>query len=126
MASLRSSCIWCQWLISNEEQDSYYTKAGCNLEPPVKDGGIHKLDSVHRPHHHDDSDRVTRCHLALNLKVSKIKHCLGKQTPASELEWPREFLCHDHSEEASLFSVRQPVHGLSSSPVPSIPRHVIH
>ena len=120
MASLRSSCIWCQWLISNEAQDSYYTKAGCNFEPPVKDGGIHKLDSVHR-HHHDDSDRVTRCHL-------KIKHCLGKQTPAtdSELEWPREFLCHDHSEEASLFSVRQPVHGLSSSPVPSIPRHVIH
>ena len=45
---------------------------GCNLEIPVKDGGIQKLDRVHGHH-----DGVTRVHLSLNMNVGKMNYCLG-------------------------------------------------
>ena len=37
----------CIWLISTEAQMHYDTTVGCDLEVPLKGGGIQKLDHVH-------------------------------------------------------------------------------
>ena len=54
----------------------YDTTVGCDLEAPLKGGGIQQLDPVQR-----HRDRVTHCHPGLNLKVGKMKPYLGNQDP---------------------------------------------
>ena len=43
----------------------YDTTVGCNLEAPLKGGGVQQLDRVQ-----GHCDRVTHCHPGLNLKVA--------------------------------------------------------
>ena len=54
----------------------YDTTVGCDLEGPLKGGGVQQLDSVqgHR-------DSVTHCHPGLNLKVGNMNPHLGNQDP---------------------------------------------
>ena len=54
----------------------YDTTVDCNLEAPVKGGGIQQLDRVQ-----EHSDRVTHCHSGLNLKGDKMNYHLGTRDP---------------------------------------------
>ena len=66
----------CIWLISNEALMHYDTTVGCDLEAPLKGGGIQQLDRVQ-----GYRDRVTHCQPGLNLKVGKKRPHLGTPDP---------------------------------------------
>ena len=54
----------------------YDTTVGCDLEAPLKGGGIQQLDRVQ-----GYRDRVTHCQPGLNLKVGKKRPHLGTLDP---------------------------------------------
>ena len=66
----------CIWLTLNEALMHYDTTVGCDLEAPMKGGGMQQLD--HMQGHHD---RVTHCQPDLNLKVGKKRSHLGTSDP---------------------------------------------
>ena len=101
MSRLYLADLICIWLVSNEALMHYYTTVGCDLEAPLKGGGIQQLDSAqgHR-------DRVTHCQPGLNLKVCKKRPHLGTPYPTwakcsksgqnvSRIGQNLYFFCHD-------------------------------
>ena len=89
------------WLISNGALMHYDTTVGCDLEAPLKGGGIQQLDRV-QGHY----DRVTQCQPYLNLKVGKQRPHLGTLDPM----WAK---CSKRGQNFSTSGQNKFIHGVS-------------